>query len=469
MAPDSTPVAPVPLAPSPLRLQGRGAATDYARALLESLGAQPACVDGPEDAAAGRAWALCGLMSLTGAPTGTGQMCPVPLASCADGALRALACLAPEDAREALPAGSLLLGERAAIAGLQRRGAISPGGACHLMPARDGWIAVNLARDADWKDVPAWLELEGVRSWDAVVHSVARRDAAELVERARLLGLAACVSAPPAPAPQAWYTAVRFGAAVAPARRRAPRVLDLSSLWAGPLCTHLLGLAGARVIKVEDPGRPDGARTGPAAFHDLMNHGKRSVALPFDHRGAGRLQELIDAADIVVEASRPRALRQLGVVAEECIARRPGLTWLSITGYGREEPQGGWAAYGDDAGVAAGLSALMQEVCGQPLICGDAIADPLTGMHAALAALAGYRLGGGLLVSLALRDVVAHCIAFDRPASHDALRERWRAWAADATAHGLDATPPVARRPAGAAPALGADDATALAEWAAAC
>src|SRR4029453_19173112 len=98
---------------------------------------------------------------------------------------------------------------------------------------------------------------------------------------------------------------------------RPPLVVDLSSLWAGPLCAHLLGLQGARVVKVESTGRPDGARRGPAAFFDLLHGGPRGVARDLrDPAGAACLRRLLAAADVVVEASRPRALRQLGIEAE---------------------------------------------------------------------------------------------------------------------------------------------------------
>jgi hypothetical protein len=113
--------------------------------------------------------------------------------------------------------------------------------------------------------------------------------------------------------------------------------------------------------------------------------------------------------------------------------------------------------------VAAGLSALMFQMTGLPLICGDAIADPLTGMHAALAALASHRSGGGRLLSLPLRDVVAHCIGFARPDGDDELRERWQAWTAEARTNGLDETTPAARCAAGRARVLGADTESVLA------
>jgi hypothetical protein len=103
-------------------------------------------------------------------------------------------------------------------------------------------------------------------------------------------------------------------------------VLDLSSLWAGPLCAHLLGLAGARVVKLESASRPDGARAGSAAFFDLLNAGKASVALDLSSRaGRDSLRRLIASSDIVIESARPRALRQLGIEAEALVAEVPGL------------------------------------------------------------------------------------------------------------------------------------------------
>jgi crotonobetainyl-CoA:carnitine CoA-transferase CaiB-like acyl-CoA transferase len=190
-----------------------------------------------------------------------------------------------------------------------------------------------------------------------------------------------------------------------------PLVIDLSALWAGPLCSHLLHLCGADVIKVESESRPDGARFGNTAFYDLLNQGKRSVSLDLTRpEGHNTLGQLIHKADIVIESSRPRALLQMGIDATEVLASTPGLTWISITGYGRREPQANWIAFGDDAGVAAGLSDVMKAATGRYEFAGDAIADPLTGIHAALAAWESWRRGGSRLLSLAMADVTAWCL-----------------------------------------------------------
>jgi crotonobetainyl-CoA:carnitine CoA-transferase CaiB-like acyl-CoA transferase len=162
-------------------------------------------------------------------------------------------------------------------------------------------------------------------------------------------------------------------------------------------------------------------------------------------------------ADIVIEASRPRALRQLGIEAERLVDANPGLTWISLTGYGRLEPMGNWVGFGDDAAIAAGLGLRFAHCHGTPAFCGDAIADPLTGLHAALAAWHSYRSGGGRLLALALRDVVAHCLAFDA-ATPAVLRKRAGEWRTVIERAGLMDAQPVARHPIAPARALGADN-----------
>ncbi|MCK0508172.1 CoA transferase [Aromatoleum anaerobium] len=457
-----------PLAGFRVGLDGRGVASDYARVLLASLGADASPRrHGMPDEHPALAWCRSGLMALTGQRDGAPQMCPLPLASCADGVVTALAGIGDGIAAGA-GSGSRLLGVRANIAGLRRNGAISPGGSCRLLPTADRLLAVNLARDDDWRSVPAWLETERQADWALVEERVAGAPSAALLERARLLGLAVAAANPPEHSAAPWYHITATGTPRPPRPRHlrgdVPLVVDLSSLWAGPLCGQLLHRLGARVVKVESERRLDGARSGPAAFYDLLNAGKASVRLDFTSiRGRERLRCLIERADIVIEASRPRALRQMGIDAENIMRTRPGLTWISITGHGREEPQAGWIAFGDDAGVGAGLSALMRDVTGERLICGDAIGDPLTGLHAALAAWSSYRSGGGRLLALSLDEVLKHCVRFALPDSADALcdrHDRWHRLALESGAAKL--APPKVRARAKARPS-GADTETVFA------
>lgn len=440
----------------------------YGEHLLASLGLSRELALADEHPAL--SWARSGLMALTGRADAAPQMCPIPLAACADGVLAALASLAPQGAFDGLR-GSQLLSERAAIAGLQRAGAVSPGGSCHLLTTVDGSIALNLARDDDWALLPAWLEQDVAAEWSAVASAVRSKPVAELIERGRLLGLAVAANAQATDAPAGWcvVTQTMRQADSQPVAHR-PRVVDLSSLWAGPLCSHLLQRLGAEVIKVESPQRPDGARNGPAAFFDLLHAGQRSVAIDATTpHGRQQLRALLLQADIVIEASRPRALRQLGIDAEELLAERPQLTWLSITGYGRDAANEQAIAYGDDAAVAAGLSYWQQAASGEPLFCGDAIADPLTGLHAALAAWATHCVGGGKLLSVSLCEVLRSCLGFDAPASGEAARERAAEWTQVVRDVGMQIALPSARAASGAAPILGADTDAVFAELGITC
>jgi len=442
-------------------------AARYRDALLRALGVAvaPAAVDERHPALR---WARSGLMNLSGHADAAPLLSPLPIAACADGALAALASLAPQADFTDLDAAGLL-SERAALAGLRRAGRVSCGGACRLLPTADGMLALSLARDEDWTLLPAWLECDAA-NWADVERVLRDRPGAALLERGRELGLALATGADDG-TDAAWFSiagGAPFDASVHVAPQRPPRVVDLSSLWAGPLCTHLLQRCGAEVVKCESTTRPDGARRGAAAFFDLLNGGKRCVALDFHSpRGRAQLRELLLQADIVIEASRPRALRQLGIDADALLRENPRLSWIALSGYGRNEPQAQWIAYGDDAGVAAGLSDVQRRASGDAVFVGDAIADPLTGLHAALAAWASYRTGGGRLIALALRDVVRHVARFDVPADDDALRDRYRRWTARVTAN--DIATPMPRRAAVAARPLGADTDAVLRDWGIAC
>jgi crotonobetainyl-CoA:carnitine CoA-transferase CaiB-like acyl-CoA transferase len=221
-------------------------------------------------------------------------------------------------------------------------------------------------------------------------------------------------------------------------------VVDLSSLWAGPLCTDLLRRAGLRVVKVESTRRPDGARSGPAPFFDLLNAGKESVAIDLDAPGGvAALVGWLERADVVVESSRPRALAQLGIDPCAVAARGRLRVWLSITAYGRTAPAGEWVGFGDDTAVAAGLVAW--DGAG-PCFCADAAADPATGLRAALAVVEHLAAGGQWLLDVALARVAASAAAGVGAAGADGTG---LAWSGPVAA-------PRARPVSGPGPALGA-------------
>lgn len=268
----------------------------------------------------------------------------------------------------------------------------APERTCRLLPTLDGWLAVNLARESDVDLLPAWLE-DGADEWEKVV---ADRPTAALVERGVLLGMA--VAAP------GECTSRPTRRRVSEHGRTAFRVVDLSSMWAGPLCARLLADAGAEVIKVEDPRRPDAMRHGSPNLFTRLHDGATFVELPID---SAELRALLDTADVVIESARPRALPQAGI-DREAIAPDTGCVWVSITGYGLNG--GNRVAFGDDAAVAGGLIDWRD---GEPQLIGDAIADPITGMIAAHLTLQARAEGGGWIVDAGLAPC-AHEIARDR-------------------------------------------------------
>jgi CoA-transferase family III len=308
----------------------------------------------------------------------------------------------------AVDAAELLTG-RAGLLGLSPQGRISAGGATRLMRSSDGWCALTLSRQDDIDAVPAMLESDAVDSdpWPAVQTWVAGNASADVTVRARLLGLPVAALGETRAAPPRITT---LGTEAAPRELSGLLVADLSSMWAGPLCGQLLARAGATVVKVETPGRPDGTRAGPSAFFDWMNSGKLSYAVDFEEPSG--LRRLLDAADVVIESSRPAALahRNLGPAD---IAPRDGRVWLRITGHGAEGERANWVAFGDDAAVSGGLVNVTDS---EPVFCGDAIADPLTGLHAALSIVESLSRGGGELIELSMAAVAATYAAVDHAA-----------------------------------------------------
>jgi crotonobetainyl-CoA:carnitine CoA-transferase CaiB-like acyl-CoA transferase len=308
-----------------------------------------------------------------------------------------------------------MLGERAAIGGLGRQGTTSCGGTTRLVRAVDRWLAVALPRPEDRELLPAWLGIDvSDDPWASVVAEIGRRPAREVAERAWLLGLPVSeledqpVAPPPAPQPLAALpvrTTRIHGPVPDPRPLTDMTVIDLTSLWAGPLCGHLLALAGARVVKVESLGRPDGSRRGPAGFFDLLNGGKRAVALDLaDEHGWDVLRRLLTVADVVIEGSRPRVLEQHGIVAADLVAGGGPRVWVSITGYARTGPERDRVAFGDDAAVAGGL--VVADEAG-PCFCADAVADPVAGLAATAACLDALAVVGRWLVDVAMAGVAA--------------------------------------------------------------
>lgn len=375
----------------------------------------------------------------------------IPLAQCADEALHKLARDTGSRALAALD-GTTLLGERAMLAGFSIPARTSAGGGCRLYDALDDTVALNLARPADRELLPALFQTDETISNDAeLAAQMACSNAAELVQRGRSMGLAIAAEHEPS-RPGDICVQLAKGCAAPRPPHRAPRVLDLSALWAGPLAAHLLWLAGAEVVKLECRTRPDAMRTSSALFYALLNQGKRSVAVDFaDANDRQALLTLIRASDIVIEAARPRALAQLGIDAAALVGSTPGQAWITITAHGAQGEPANWIGFGDDCGVGSGLSAALREATGSTGFVGDAIADPLTGIFAAFTAWNAWMSGEGGRFAVTMSSVAAQCLDQARTADAEALHRTLVAWAAAAGQR----FPAVARRHIGTLPEFG--------------
>ncbi len=212
-------------------------------------------------------------------------------------------------------------------------------------------------------------------------------------------------------------------AAVGDAPLAGVRVLDLTRLLPGPVCTMHLADLGADVIKIEDTGAGDYARTLGAkpgdvsAFFRMVNRNKRSVALNLKRdEGRAAFLTLARHADVVVESFRPEVVDALGVGCEAVRAMRPSIVYASISGYGQTGPRAalaghdinylGYAGVLDQTGARGGPPALSN------LQIADLLGGAMTAAVAILAALVGARTTGrGRYVDLSMADgALAHNI-----------------------------------------------------------
>jgi alpha-methylacyl-CoA racemase len=198
------------------------------------------------------------------------------------------------------------------------------------------------------------------------------------------------------------------------------RVLDLSRLLPGPVCTLHLADLGADVVKVEDTGAGDYARalglapTGdgraPSAFFRMVNRNKRSLALDLKASG-GRdaFLRLARHADVVVESFRPGVVDRLGVGYASVAAINRRIVYCSITGYGQTGPYRdrpghdinylGYAGVLDQSGISGGPPALSN------LQVADLLGGAMNASTAILAALFGAsRTGNGTHVDIAMTE-----------------------------------------------------------------
>jgi crotonobetainyl-CoA:carnitine CoA-transferase CaiB-like acyl-CoA transferase len=193
-------------------------------------------------------------------------------------------------------------------------------------------------------------------------------------------------------------------------------VVDLSRILAGPYCTMTLGDLGARVIKIEEPGKGDDTRTwgppfwgGISCYYLSVNRNKESVTLDLKSAGGREvLWRLIEKADVLVENFRPGTLERLGFSYDECSRRNPRLVYASVSGYGVTGPEASRAGYDLIAQGEGGVMSLTGEPDGTPMKAGVSQADIVAGMwtlSGILAALVARGVSGkGQRVDASLLD-----------------------------------------------------------------
>src|SRR6266511_54414 len=168
-------------------------------------------------------------------------------------------------------------------------------------------------------------------------------------------------------------------------------VLDLTRVLSGPYCTMLLADMGARVIKIEQPGKGDDTRAwgppfidGESAYFLSINRNKESVTLDFKKpQGRAILDRLIAKCDVIVENFRPGTLDKVGLNYAALAKTHPRLIFCSISGFGQTGPRRTEAGYDAVIQAEGGLMSLTGAADGPPFRLGVAIGDIVSGMCAA--------------------------------------------------------------------------------------
>jgi crotonobetainyl-CoA:carnitine CoA-transferase CaiB-like acyl-CoA transferase len=185
------------------------------------------------------------------------------------------------------------------------------------------------------------------------------------------------------------------------------RVIDVSTVFAGPACARYLADFGADVIKVERPGTGDSVRNmgwrdprdGVTLFWKLVARNKRCIALDLkDDADLDVFRRLCDRADVLIENFRPGTLERLGLGPDRLLARNPELVITRVTGFGQDGPYANRPGFATIAEAMSGFAAINGEPDGAPLLPPIALTDEVTGLVAAFATMVALRSGVGQVV-----------------------------------------------------------------------
>ena len=192
------------------------------------------------------------------------------------------------------------------------------------------------------------------------------------------------------------------------------RVLDLSTVIAGPSCARYLADFGADVIKVERPGGDSlrnmawrDERDGEGLWWKLTNRNKRNVVVDLkDPAGLQLVLRLAEEADVLVENFRPGRLERLGLAPDALHARNPRLVITRVSGFGQDGPYAERPGFATIAEAMSGLSAISGEPDGPPLLPPIALTDEATGLAAAFATMVALHSGRGQVVDISLLETM---------------------------------------------------------------
>ncbi|MEO3785826.1 CoA transferase [Actinocorallia sp. B10E7] len=172
------------------------------------------------------------------------------------------------------------------------------------------------------------------------------------------------------------------------------RVLDVSTILAGPLCAQILGDFGADVLKIEHPTKPDGMRghgrskDGHALWWKEISRNKRTIGLTLSEpEGAEVLLRLVERSDVLIENFRPGTLEKWGLGPERLHEANPGLVIVRVTGFGQEGPYAARAGFGTLAEAMSGFAHLTGDPDGPPTLPAFGLADSVCGIAASSAAM----------------------------------------------------------------------------------
>jgi crotonobetainyl-CoA:carnitine CoA-transferase CaiB-like acyl-CoA transferase len=195
------------------------------------------------------------------------------------------------------------------------------------------------------------------------------------------------------------------------------KVVDVATLFAGPLAATQLGDFGAEVIHVEHPRRPDGARghgpskNGVGLWYATIGRNKDSITLDLSApAGADVLRRLLADADVLVENFRPGTLERWGLAPADLLALNPGLVVARVTAFGQTGPYAPRPGFGSLAEAMSGFAAVTGEEGGPPTLPPFGLADGIASLATAFAVLAALRArdrtGEGQVIDLAILEPI---------------------------------------------------------------